>query len=347
MQDDASVNLIVTSPPYPMIQMWDDIFRVMSPEAKHALAEDDGQAAFEAMHAELDTVWRECYRVLAPGGFACINIGDATRSIGKTFRLYSNHARIVSSCTEAGFDTLPVILWRKQTNAPNKFMGSGMLPAGAYVTLEHEYILIFRKGSKREYAAADEKLQRMHGAYFWEERNIWFSDVWDFKGVRQQLTDKALRERSGAFPFELPYRLILMYSQYGDTVLDPFAGTGTTQLAALCCGRNSVGVEYDRELAGTIGNQLLGSSALAIGLVIERINRHQDFIKERTALKGVPKYRNTPHGFPVMTKQERELRLYEVERIMKAGDAVSAVYVQLGEIGDRKCREMSGNITVV
>lgn len=71
-------------------------------------------------------------------------IGDATRTINGEFKLYNNHSRIVKSCSELGLTTLPDIIWHKTTNAPNKFMGSGMLPCGAYVTLEHEYILIFR-----------------------------------------------------------------------------------------------------------------------------------------------------------------------------------------------------------
>ena len=107
---------------------------------------DAPMRAFELMHAELDKVWDECFRVLKSGGFLCINIGEATRTVGNEFRLYNNSSRIVSHCTGLGMVNLPNILWRKQTNAPNKFMGSGMLPCGAYVTLEHEWILIFRKG---------------------------------------------------------------------------------------------------------------------------------------------------------------------------------------------------------
>ena len=84
------------------------------------------------------------------GGIACINIGDATRTLNDVFCLYQNHTRIASSMLRIGFLSLPCILWRKQTNAPNKFMGSGMMPPGAYVTLEHEYVLILRKGNKKE-----------------------------------------------------------------------------------------------------------------------------------------------------------------------------------------------------
>ena len=103
-----------------------------------------------------------------------------------------------------------------------------MYPGGAYVTLEHEYILILRKNGKRKFTTQPEKQNRRESAYFWEERNIWFSDIWDLKGIRQDIQQKDIRTRSAAFPFELAYRLINMYSVFGDTILDPFLGTGTT-----------------------------------------------------------------------------------------------------------------------
>src|ERR1035438_3159780 len=128
-----SIELVVTSPPYPMIEMWDDIMTKQNPEIYEALNKNNGRLAFELMHQELDKVWSEVNRVLIPGGFACINIGDATRTIDKEFALYPNHSRIISSFLKLGLTNLPNILWRKQTNAPNKFMGAGMLPSGAYV----------------------------------------------------------------------------------------------------------------------------------------------------------------------------------------------------------------------
>lgn len=152
-----SVDLIVTSPPYPMIEMWDEIFSDLNPLISEALNKLAGMQAYALMHQELDSVWDEVYRVLKEGRFVCINIGDATRTINGDFQLYTNHSRINNYLQQLGFSSLPAILWRKQANAPNKFMGSGMLPAGAYVTLEHEYILIARKGSKREFNKADEK----------------------------------------------------------------------------------------------------------------------------------------------------------------------------------------------
>jgi DNA modification methylase len=271
---DNSVDLVVTSPPYPMIQMWDELFSTMSKYAQDALRANDGNSAFEAMHCELDKVWGELYRVLKPGSFACINIGDATRSIGERFQLYPNHSRIINSFRALGFDTLPVVLWRKQTNAPNKFMGSGMLPSGAYVTLEHEYILVFRKGAKREFRTEAGKSERMKSSFFWEERNKWFSDVWDFKGTSQGLNHSELRGRSAAFPLELAYRLINMYSLYGDVVLDPFMGTGTTSLASMACGRNSIGVEIDKSFSEIIGEQEKTFLPIANNLLANRIASH-------------------------------------------------------------------------
>ena len=136
-------------------------------------------------------------------------------------------------------------------------MGSGMLPAGAYVTYEHEYILIFRKGGKRLFGTEEEKARRRVSAYFWEERNVWFSDIWiDLKGAAQGLCNKSVRNRSGAYPLELAFRLICMYSLYGDLVFDPFLGTGTTTTAAIVTGRNSIGAECHRELYPAISESV-------------------------------------------------------------------------------------------
>ena len=298
---DESLELIVTSPPYAMIEMWDDTFRSMSPAVRSALDRRDGKRAFELMHRQLDRVWKECHRVLKPGGFACINAGDATRTIGGDFQLYSNHSRIIHSMLRAGFTLLPDILWRKPTNSPTKFMGSGMLPAGAYVTYEHQYILIFRKGSKRVFRTAQEKCNRRRSAFFWEERNCWFSDVWtDLRGTRS---------RSGAFPFELPYRLIQMYSMYGDTVLDPFVGTGTTMLAAMVSARSSIGLEVDESLAKTIRTTLDSASVLGERRVGGRLVAHREFVRDE-ASKGNLKYTNRHYGFPVKTHQEVDLVLF-------------------------------------
>ena len=101
-----SVDLVVTSPPYPMIKMWDKIFSGLNPSIKDALDRSAGMEAFELMHQELDPVWNEVFRVLKYGGFACINIGDATRTINGDFQLYTNHSRIQSYLQQLGFSQL-------------------------------------------------------------------------------------------------------------------------------------------------------------------------------------------------------------------------------------------------
>lgn len=332
---DESIDLVVTSPPYPMIKMWDGLFSFMSADIRNALKDSDGNSAFEAMHMELDKVWRELHRVLKEGSFACINIGDAVRTIGDRFQLYSNHSRIISAFRAAGFDCLPVILWRKQTNAPNKFMGSGMLPSGAYVTLEHEYILVFRKGAKREFRTDSGKSARMRSAFFWEERNQWFSDIWDFKGASQELNHSGLRVRSAAYPLELPYRLINMYSLYQDTVLDPFLGTGTTMLASIACARNSIGIEIEKSFLSSVTQQATSFSALANERLSARISSHNEFVSSYAESKSPMKYVNGPHGFPVVTRQETEIQLYRIKDIINPKESLIEVsYEPVGKLQD-------------
>ena len=96
--DSGTVDLMITSPPYPMIEMWDEIFSKQNPKIKTALRNKDGNIAFELMHKELDKVWNEVYRTLKVGGIACINVGDATRTLNETFQIYSNHSRILNHC---------------------------------------------------------------------------------------------------------------------------------------------------------------------------------------------------------------------------------------------------------
>ena len=328
MQDlsDESVDLIVTSPPYPMIEMWDDLFSEQSSLVKKQLKKKDGFGAYESMHKILDATWKEAYRVLKPGGFACINIGDATRSINGNFALYTNHARILKFTQELGFSSLPCILWRKQTNAPNKFMGSGMLPAGAYVTLEHEYILILRKGSKREFKQETDKKNRRASALFWEERNLWFSDIWfDIKGSQQALNDKDTRKRSAAYPFELAYRLINMYSVKGDLVLDPYLGMGTTTSAAIASGRNSVGYEIENTLQDANSRSKKAIIEISQQIISQRLVNHLAFVFQRIKSKGKLKYDNVHYGFPIMTAQEKELLINEPLNIKTIEENLSIV----------------------
>lgn len=321
-----SVDLIVTSPPYPMIAMWDDMFSDQNPEIQHALTRGEGKQAYALMHDVLNAVWCEVFRVLKDGRFACINIGDATRTVKGDFCLYPNHAKMLNDLLNIGFAALPDILWRKPTNAPNKFMGSGMLPAGAYVTLEHEYVLIFRKGGKREFKTEDEKKNRRESALFWEERNIWYSDVWtDIKGTEQTLPNTVSRQRSAAFPFNLAYRLINMYSVKGDVILDPFLGTGTTTAAAMASGRNSIGVEIDENFQQVICQTVSHIVDFSNDYSHNRLIKHAEFVTNQKQKSEELKYTNTHYGFPVKAKQEQFILLNDLKQVEVCGENIFEV----------------------
>ncbi|WP_121822266.1 DNA-methyltransferase [Halostella salina] len=323
---DDSVELVVTSPPYPMIEMWDEAFADLDPAVGDALAAEDGREAFDLMHKQLDRVWAEVERVLVDGGIACVNVGDATRTVDGSFRVYQNHSRVVDAFEALGFEPLPEVLWRKPANSGAKFMGSGMVPPNAYVTLEHEYVLVFRNGTEsRGFEPGAER--RYEAAYFWEERNRWFSDVWtDINGEFQSLDGGDLRERSAAFPFEVPYRLVNMYSVYGDTVLDPFWGTGTTSLAALVAGRNSVGYEREAAFAEVFDDRIEDVSRLSRDVTRRRLDDHREFVRERRDAGKEFGYEAEHYDFPVTTKQERAIRLYSIDDVEPTADGYRAVH---------------------
>ncbi|RXK48493.1 DNA-methyltransferase [Halorientalis pallida] len=308
--DDDAVDLVVTSPPYPLVEQWDDLFAELDPAIETALDDGDGDRAFQLMHDVLDTVWAELERVLAPGGLACINVGDATRTVDGQFQLWPNHTEIVSRMRDHGFTSLPEILWRKPTNSPSKFMGSGTLPPNAYPTLEHEHVLVFRNGDLREFPPGDD--DRYESAYFWEERNEWFSDCWEILGEDQHLDGDGTRQRSAAYPLEIPLRLIRMFSTYGDTVLDPFLGTGTTTIAAMVAGRDSVGYELDPAFAEAIGESVERVPGLSERLASDRLDAHREFVERRRAEGDPPGYEAENYDFPVTTRNEREIQLYTV-----------------------------------
>jgi site-specific DNA-methyltransferase (cytosine-N4-specific) len=261
---DASIQLMVTSPPYPMIQMWDNLFAEADPKiaALWQKLEADGKVEtvrqiYDAMHDYLSKVWGETFRVLVDGGIASINVGDATRSVNGKFQLFPNHARITEICEKIGFTTLPYILWKKPTTKPKykgkgAFLGSGFLPPNAYVTLDCEFILLFRKGSLRKFPPKNQT--RYESAFTKAQRDEWFSQIWALKGTRQ--TASQLERRIAAYPDEIADRLIKMFSIKGDTVLDPFVGSGTTVKIAMQNERNSVGYEIDQNLLSIIRKKI-------------------------------------------------------------------------------------------
>lgn len=255
---NKSAHLMITSPPYPMIKMWDGQFKRSDPrihqlwsemETETDEREKEGLAKriYNLMHENLALVWEAVYKKLVDGGIACINIGDATRTINGLFRLFPNHSKIIEACEKIGFISLPFIVWRKPTTKPKykgkgAFLGSGMLPPNAYIGLDAEFILIFRKGELRKFEP-HHKL-RYASKYSKQERNEWFTQVWEgIAGTRQTIT--SVERRAAAFPEEIPRRLIKMFSIFEDIIIDPFIGTGTTTRVAIELGRSSIGYEID------------------------------------------------------------------------------------------------------
>jgi site-specific DNA-methyltransferase (cytosine-N4-specific) len=230
--EDESIHLVVTSPPYPMIAKWDEIPLFVEGREDTVISKYD----FWIQHSRLYKVWEECKRVLVPGGIACINIGDATRTLDKNFCCYPNYAFITMALFKMGFTPLIPIIWKKISNRPNAFLGSGMVPPNGYISQDCEYIGIYRKGNLRKFPPHD--LQRYASEFTKEERDKWFQQIWSIPGA---MGAKA----TSAFPKEVPRRLIQMFSCIDETVLDPFSGTGTTSEACDELERKFIGYEIN------------------------------------------------------------------------------------------------------
>lgn len=237
---NESVHLVITSPPY-----WE----LKDYGCKNQIGY--GQT-YEEYLASLAAVWGECYRVLLAGCRLCINVADfcaATKRYGR-FRLLPIPAEVTVACVNAGFDFLGAIIWQKITNCnPSggaRVMGSYPYPRNGIVKQDHEYILVFRKPGTAVTAHLKAKRQSRLTKQEW---NTYFRGHWHISGVRQ-------RNHCAQFSVELPRRLIRMYSFIGETVLDPFLGSGTTTLAAVETGRNSIGYEINRDFRNVIWTKL-------------------------------------------------------------------------------------------
>lgn len=227
--EDNSIGVVITSPPYPGIVKWDKLFIDQGCGPNAGLWKDS---------IDLITLTlQECFRVLIPGGILSLNIGDATRSDNGNFQCWPNFAALTVGCKEIGFDCLIPILWKKISNRPNAFLGSGFQPVNAYVSQDCEYIGIFRKGRNRTFVG-EEKERRKASSFTKEERDLWFQQVWT--GIPGAKGSKI----SSSWNMEIPYRLLRMFSIQGDTILDPFCGKiGGKLFEELCTehGRQFVG----------------------------------------------------------------------------------------------------------
>jgi site-specific DNA-methyltransferase (adenine-specific) len=231
---DASVHLVVTSPPYWTLKKYED--------NKNQLGEI---ADYNRFLDELDKVWRECARVLAPGGRICCVVGDVCipRSQGR-HRVMPLHADIMVRARAVGLDALTPIMWFKIANGVTEAKGNGAgfygkpYQPGAIIKNDAEYILFLRKGGEYRSPSPTQKALSMLSK---DEMKSWLRSAWfDIKG------ESTRRGHPAPYPESLAERLIKLFSFAGDTILDPFVGTGTTSLAAVTTGRNSIGIEIER-----------------------------------------------------------------------------------------------------
>jgi modification methylase len=232
----GSVDLVVTSPPYWHIKDYGSAGQIGYGQTLHDYLRD------------LYRVWLECHRVLVAGGRLCINIGDqfARAAIYGRYKVIPIHAELIAQCEMIGLDFMGSVIWQKKTTVNTSgganIMGSYPYPPNGVVEIDYEFIHIFKKpGKPRQVSKATKDASRLSK----EEWKQFFSGHWRFGGVRQV-------GHEAMFPEELPRRLIRMFSFVGDTVLDPFLGSGTTAKAALGLGRNAIGYEINRKFLKAI-----------------------------------------------------------------------------------------------
>ena len=237
---DKSVQLVITSPPY---------WQLKDYGIKNQIGFND---SYENYINNLNLVWNECYRVLDNGCRLCVNIGDQfARSVyyGR-YKVIPIRTEIIKFCESIGFDYMGAIIWQKKTTTNTTggatIMGSFPTPRNGILSIDYEFILLFKKlGTPRKPDREIKEASKM----LKEEWKEYFSGHWNFGGTKQS-------GHIAMFPEELPRRLIKMFAFIGDTVLDPFMGSGTTALAARNLNRNSVGYEINHGFIPIIKKKL-------------------------------------------------------------------------------------------
>ncbi len=276
---DNSVHLVITSPPYWQLKDYGT----------------DNQIGFHDCYENyinnLNLVWKECHRVLHNGCRLCVNIGDQfARSVyyGR-YKVIPIREEIIKFCENIGFDYMGAIIWQKVTTSNTTGggvqMGSYPYPRNGILKLDYEFILVFKKfGDSPKPTKEQKELSKMTA----EEWNTFFAGHWNFPGVRQN-------GHIAMFPEELPRRLIKMFSFVGETVLDPFGGSGTTALAAKNTGRNSIIYEINPEFIPIIEQKLEVNQKDLYGTTYEFVQQlplNIDFSEE---IKKLPYVFKDPH----------------------------------------------------
>ena len=276
---DNSAHLAITSPPYWQLKDYGT----------------DNQIGFHDSYEKyinnLNLVWKECYRTLHNGCRLCVNIGDqfARAVYYGRYKVIPIREEIIKFCENIGFDYMGAIIWQKVTTSNTTGggvqMGSYPYPRNGILKLDYEFILVFKKlGDSPKPTKEQKELSKMTA----EEWNTYFAGHWNFAGARQN-------GHIAMFPEELPRRLIKMFSFAGETVLDPFAGSGTTALAAKNADRNSIGFEINPEFIPIIKEKLEVHQKDMNGTTYEFLQQKPltvDFEKE---IQKLPYVFNDPH----------------------------------------------------
>jgi len=275
--DDQSVHLIVTSPPYWTLKEYQP-----NPNQLGHITD------YEEFLESLNQVWDESFRILVPGGRLVCVVGDVCLSRRKHGRhvVVPLHADICVQCRKIGFDNLNPIIWHKIANANyeikngTKFLGKPYEP-NAIIKNDIEFILMQRKpGGYRKPTEKQRRLSKIKK----NEYSEWFRQFWNITGA-------STKQHPAPFPLELAYRLVRMFSFVGDTVLDPFVGTGTTTIAAMKCSRNSVGIDIEKTYldkaqrrAEKEANNLFTSADLRFSTINKSPERFKKHSMPKTAL---------------------------------------------------------------
>lgn len=290
--EDKSVDLIITSPPYWQLKDYGN----------------DCQIGFNDSYEEyinnLNLVWQECERVLKNGCRLCINIGDQfARSVyyGR-YKVIPIRTEIIRFCETLGMDYMGAIIWQKptttNTSGGGAIMGSFPYPRNGILKIDYEFILIFKKLGDAPKPTAE---QKMNSALSKEEWNEFFSSHWTFNGVKQW-------GHIAMFPEELPKRLIKMFSFVGETVFDPFVGSGTTSLAALKLGRNSIGYEINSDFLPIMREKLFNNKSGECTI---------EFIEDKSAAYS---YSSLPYRFCDPHKMDKKVDI----KNLKFGSRIDA-----------------------
>lgn len=320
---DKSVHLVVTSPPY-----W---------QLKDYGSEDQigYHDSYESYINNLNLVWKECYRVLYDGCRLCVNIGDQfARSVyyGR-YKVIPIREEIIKCCEHLGFDYMGAIIWQKVTTSNTSGggvqMGSYPYPRNGILKIDYEFILIFKKiGEAPKPSKEIKELSKMTPA----EWNTYFAGHWNFTGARQ---DKHM----AMFPEELPKRLIKMFAFVGDTVLDPFAGSGTTSLAAKNLERNSIGYEINEEFIPIIQQKLNVKQKDLDGTTYE-FKKHLRVVDYEKEIEQLPYIFKDPHK---LDKKIDPKKKQFGSKIDKAGSKKAEEYFTVKEVISPEKVRLSNN----